>query len=291
MEKFLSNNLLAIISCMISVVSLGISFLSLSLNNRNSRLASYSMRGNYSVSFRKESWKEKILSSPAFSMKIFNSISSEVLRFEYKIQIIPITGGVRRAQLFSGIEKGNYIGIDRSGPVIINKVNQRKKFPRKYAYESLHGFTSTPFYSYFSVRCRGNNEQHYNDRALNRYHQYLEVTDFNGNTEIWYFSFSLYLSNLEMDYDFSKGWKKFRSPYFKYYKVSEIIIFSPKDLLKNLRSSLMPTMNLAEVRGCEEEWQSSDRLAREGFSPFDDDLQLYELREYYQFHEIIKKHI
>lgn len=287
----MSDNVFSILSGVISLFALGISILSLLLNNRSSRLASYSMRGNYSVSFRTENWREKLFYFPSFTIKIFNSISSEVLRFKYKIQIKPVTGGVSRIQLFDGIENKNYIGINRTGPVIKNKIRWKKSYPKGYAYESLHGFNSTPFYSYFSVSCRGNDERGYDDRALNRYHQYIEITDFTGNTEVWYFSFSLYLSNLEIDYDSQNGWKKLRKSYFKYYKISEIVVFSPKDLLKNLKAALISKKSLAEIRGGEERCQSSERLATEGFLSFDGDLQLYELREYLQFHKMIKKHI
>ncbi|HHJ1171845.1 TPA: hypothetical protein ACQFK9_000422 [Proteus mirabilis] len=291
MEKFILDNIIAVFSGIISIFSLIISILSLSLGKRNSRLASYNMRGNYKVYFRKENWKEKFVQAPSFSMKIFNSITSDSIRFEYKLQITPITGGVSRVQLFDGLEKNSRVGINRTGPVIINKTWPKNKFPKKYAYESFHEFVSSPFFSYFTVHCKGINGIEHFGRTLNRYHQYLEITDFNGNTEIWYFAFSLYLSNLDVDHEPQRGWRKLKKSCFKYYNFSEIVVFSPKDLIKNIKESLIQNKTLEEISGYYSDNHYSERLAKEGFLPFDNDLQVYELREYLQFSKMIKEHV
>lgn len=68
------------------------------------------------------------------------------------------------------------------------------------------------------------------DSQLNRYHFYIEITDYCKNTEIWYMSFSLLLSNIKE----TSEWKKCTYYHgYEYYTFNDINIISPRDIPKN----------------------------------------------------------
>lgn len=281
------------IASVLSVISLGVATLSLTLNKKNSRMTSYNARGNFIVSFSKISGLKKFFSDPDFSVKIYNSASSDIIELDQQIHITPLLGGIRRAQLFDGLENRNVLGISKTIYPALKRA-RKIKFPRRYAHEDLFSFNSSPLFAYFSASCTDEASEHSVDRKLNRYHSYIEITDFSGHSEIWYCAFSLHLSNLESDFVKRDNWKRLRDDgfsHFKYYRFADFTVLSPIDLYKNLAIALTPQTPLAEIRGCNEEYQTSLKLMQDGYRALEYELQQYELREYYYFLSQIKKHL
>ncbi len=293
MLVLIKENIVPVLTSAISVISLGVASLSLALNKKNSRMTSYNSRGNYIVFFSKISVFKRFISYPAFSVKIYNSVSSDIIELDHRINIIPLIGGIRRAQLFDDLEKRNALGISKTVYPAFKRA-RKIKFPRRYAHDDLYSFNSTPFYAYFSASGKNDTSDNTVDRKLNRYHSYIEINDFAGNTEIWYFAFSLHLSNLDADFVKKQDWKRIKDSeftHFKYYRFADFTVISPNDLNKNLGVVLTPQTPLTEIRGCNEEWETSKTLMENGFDSLEYDLQCYEIREYYYFLSKIKHHL
>ncbi|WP_148241658.1 hypothetical protein [Enterobacter asburiae] len=282
MDTFVKANIAVLFSSTVAILSLVVAIVSLVLNKRNSRLSSYNVRGSYAVVIKRKSWLKRYLFSPNFTVKIHDSVVSDVIDFDYQINVISLLGGIRRTQIFDDLEDREYIGINKTVCVVDNLPN-RKKFPLRYAHQDLFSFYSTPLFPYFSAMGKNSESDSPNDRLFNRYHRYIEITDFCGNTEIWYFSFSLYLSNLDEDFNGDSKWRYCQRGFYKYYQFADFTIVSPNDMPKNLKAALTPQKTFSEIRGGEEAWQPSELLMNKGFHRFDGELQLYELREYYLF--------
>lgn len=268
-----------------SFLSLIIAICAFWLSQRSARLASYNMRGNHHVLLVKTTRLRRYLYGPHFRVKIYNSVHSKTLDFDHALSITSLTGGIRRAQIFDALEERSPVGINKTLYYTPRSV-RRHSFPKKYAHQGELSFNSTPFFSYFSASGCGETDDK-SLRKLNRYHHYIEITDFCGNTEIWYFSFSLHLSNLEKDRITSPDWKRCpaENDTYKYYRFADLTIVSPADVPKNLKRVMTPQQTLTDIRGSEEEWLPSARLMTEGFEDMDNHLQLYEMREYYRFHK------
>ncbi|NIF47504.1 hypothetical protein F3J28_06970 [Enterobacter sp. Ap-1006] len=266
-----------------SFFSLMLAILAIKLSGRSARLASYNMRGNNHVLLIKTTWLKRYLYGPHFRVKIYNSASSKTLDFDHALSITSLIGGIRRSQIFDALEERSPVGINKTICSTPRSMRQHS-FPSKYANQGGFSFNSTPFYYYFSASASGEVDGK-PLRKLNRYHHYIEITDFCGNTEIWYFSFSLHLSNLEQDRAKSTRWKSCpgEDATYKYYRFADLTIVSPADLPKNLKRAMTPQQTLPDIRGSAEEWHPSARLMTEGFEDMDDHLQLYEMREYYRF--------
>jgi hypothetical protein len=280
-------------SVLVSIISLCVAALSLTLNKKTSRMTSYNSRGNYIVYFSKIAGLKKFFTASGFSVKIYNSALSDIIELDHKIHITPLLGGIRRAQIFDGLDNRNNLGISKTIYPAFKRA-RKIKFPRRYAHDDLYSFNSSPFFAYFSASGKHAVSANPVDRKLNRYHSYIEITDYSGHSEIWYFSFSLHLSNLDTDFVKSANWKRFRadelSP-FKYYRFADFTVLAPVDLYKNLATALTPQIPLSEIRGCNEEHENSDRLMQSGYESLEYELQQYELREYYSFLSKIKQHL
>lgn len=272
MSEFLKENGIAIFSLCVAIVAL-------SLNRKNSKLNSYDQHGSYIVFFQKETKIKRWLYGPQFCVKINNSSMLNVIAFDYNLKIKPLLGGIYRTHLFDDIEKKDYIGTTRTLPVVRTYKN-KSKFPNKYAHQNMVNFSSTPIYSYFSVNGQFNKEESYFENRLCRYHKYIEITDYRGNTEIWYVSFSLHLSNLKED----RNWKKCNGNVaFKYYKFDELNIVSPRDIPANLNRALQFNKDISNISGSEKSWGESERFVELGFSSINSELLLYEMKEYILF--------
>lgn len=291
MDEFIKENAIPLFSAGIAVLSFVAAMFSLSLNRKNARLNSYTLKGNYSVFLKKESIFKKIINGADFNVKINNSITSDTIPLGYNIQIVPLIGGIRRCQFFDVMEEESHLGISETVPVVRTYKN-RQKFPKRYAHHDLVSFSETPFYSYFSVEGKYDKEHRSTERKLNRYHRYIEITDYCGNTEIWYFSFSLCLSNLKNDTEREPGWEYYRGTCsnFKYYKFIDFVIISPKDLPKNLNKATTYKNSLSDITGIEGEFGESENFVKKGYYGIGRELKLYEIREYHKFLQRLNKY-
>lgn len=283
MDKFVEENILAVFTACIAFFSFVIAIKSLFLNKNNSRLNSYNFKGNFSVYFKKNSELKQLFVPPSFKVKINNSIMSSTIPFEYTLQIVATIGGVFRAHCFNSMDDSSTLGVVKTLPIIKLKV-KRKRFSKKYAHENVISFSSDYFYSYFEALGRYDEENDFRENKLNRYHNYIEITDYCGNTEIWYFSFSLHLSNLEEDFKYGE-WKTCCDSFdqFRYYRFSDFTIMSPKDLPMNLKRVFKAEKNLSDIEEEENDFSESKRFIDKGYKEIEYDLQLYEIKEYHDF--------
>ncbi|WP_096271649.1 hypothetical protein [Paucisalibacillus globulus] len=272
MSEFLKDHGIAIISLSVAIVAL-------LLNKKNSKLNSYNQQGNYIVFFQKEGKIRRWLYGPQFSVKINNSIMSEVILFDYSLKIKPLLGGIYRAHLFDDINNEHYIGTIKTFPVI-RPYKNRSKFSNKYAHQDMISFSTSPIYSYFSVNGKFINDEHYYEKRLCRYHRYIQITDYCGNTEVWFASFSLFLSNVKEDGDWKKCKENIR---FKYYRFDDFNIVSPREIPPNLNATLQFNKDLSTISGIENEMGESERFIEQGYDKTNSELQLYEMKKYKSF--------
>ncbi|WP_314419829.1 hypothetical protein [Pseudescherichia vulneris] len=292
MDISFKANIIPLVSAAVALVSLFVATRSLAQSKLSARLASYNARGSYDVFLTKDSRFKRYFGNANHQVKIYSSLMSGTIDFDYEINIVAKNGGIYRAQLFENIEKREYIGIGTTGPALRPSIPKHSP-PKQYANQGRVSFYGTPLFPYFSAAGREGDANEQDAIQLNRYHQYIEITDFCGNTEMWYLAFSLHLSNQEGDFNKAHGWRalaKNSTPY-KYYRFSDATIVSPKDLLKNLDAALTPQQTLEEIRGSEESWQPSAQLSEDGWEAMNNKLKLYEMREYYHFMRRIKENL
>lgn len=116
---------------------------------------------------------------------------------------------------------------------------------------------------------------------LNRYHFYLEITDYCNNTEIWYISFSLLLSNFK---DYNLEWKHCYDCYgYKYYAYDDVCIVSPKDIIMNFNRINGFDENLDDILDIDRNNGESKSLKNNGYEGVRSKLQLYEMKKYHNF--------
>lgn len=292
MDISIKESIIPVISATVAIISMLIARRSLAQNKLSARLASYNARGSYDVFLTKDSRFKRCFGYANHQVKIYSSVMSGTIDFDYEINVVAINGGIFRAQLFENIEKREYIGISTTGPELRTLIPKHSP-PKEYANQGRISFYGTPLFPYFSALSGENDADDQDAIQLNRYHQYIEISDFCGNTEIWYLAFSLLLSNRERDVNKTGGWRaiaKNSTPY-RCYRFSDVTIVSPKDLPKNLDAALTPQQTLQEIRGSEESWQPSDRLRDSGWEDMSGKLKLYEMREYYRFIKRIKDNL
>lgn len=280
MSDFLREHGLAIFSLCVAIAAL-------LLNRRASRLNSYSQRGNYLVFFQRERKMNRWLNGPSFSVKEYDSIHSNIIPLDYNLKIKPLLGGVYRAHLFEDLERKNYTGTTKTLPVVRTYEN-RSRFPNKYAHQDMITFSSTPFYPYFSVNGKYNEEANYFEERLCRYHNYIEIIDYCGNTEIWYVSFSLHLSNVKHN----KHWRECDiDSRFKYYRFNDFNIVSSRDIPANLNATLQFNKDLSTISGKVTNTGSSPRFIKLGFDKINSELQLHEMKAYISFLNRLRHYI
>lgn len=82
-----------------------------------------------------------------FNAKIFPSIYSEVIPFNYRLYIKPCTGGIYRAQMFSTLNDENSLGISKTGPIILT-TKPRDFSLKKYANKAEYYLSSKLLFPY-----------------------------------------------------------------------------------------------------------------------------------------------
>jgi len=215
-----------------------------------------------------------------FTVKIDNSAYSKVIPFEYELIITPKIGGIYEAQMFSAFDDELSLGINKTLPNILPK-KEKHSLSKEYAYKSVTSFSSTPLYPYFSVSGEFAENTCKCEIKLNRYHFYMQITDYCSNIEIWYISFSLLLSNGK---DKQKSWRKCNyDTGYAYYTFDDINIVSPRDIPKNLNRANNLKKCLEEIEGKEESSLNSTTLIKYGFHTMNQNLQLFEMKEYIDF--------
>lgn len=282
MQNYLQDNL----SVIISTLSLFVAFFALMINRKTARLNSYNQKACYHVFLVKKGLLQKTINKYDFNVKIYPSAISEIIPFDYSLCIRPYIGGIYRTQIFSDFDNQCTLGTAKTRPLILNK-KPKGISPKKYANNEEYQFSSTPLFPYVYALGKFDEDSRKSDRQLNRYHFYIEITDYCNNTEIWYMSFSLLLSNIkESEYN----WKKCTYYHgYKYYTFNDINIVSPKDIFKNVDRISNFNKSLSEIVEKEENSCDSINLINDGFSKMEYDLQLYEMKEYITFLEKIKK--
>lgn len=281
MIKYICENL----SVPISVASLIVALFTLKLNRKNAKHNSYNQTACCHVFFMRRRLFARVINKYDFDIKIHNSISSKVIPFDYSLIVRPYIGGIYRMQLFSTFDNKNSLGINKTGPVILSSKPKRNLY-KKYASDSEWHFSSTPLFPYFSAYGKVYENSKSYDKQLNRYHFYLEVTDFCKNTEIWYISFSLLLSDIK---ESEKKWEKYIfDKEYKYYTFADINIVSPRDIPKNLARVSDFSKTLEEIEGRQENSLNSTVLMQKGFDKLNYDLQLFEMKEYITFFKKLK---
>ncbi len=264
----------------ISIFSLIISIFALSFSQKTAKLNSYNQKGCYDLLLIRRGFLAKLMKRYDFTVKIYNSVTSDVIPFDYRLVISPNMGGVYRAQMFSTFDDELSLGISKTLPKILTS-KIKHSLSKKYAYKSVTYFSSTPLYSYFSASGKFDKNTCTWERKLNRYHFYMEITDYCNNTEIWYMSFSLLLSNSK---DERKSWCKCNyDTGYAYCTFDDINIVSPRDIPKNLNRANNFKKSLEEIEGKEENSLDSTTLIKHGFNTINRDLQLFEMKEYIAF--------
>lgn len=280
MEKYFQEN---IISTTISVFSVLVALAALILNRKSAKRNSYNQKACYYVFFIKKKTLACIRKKYDFMTKVHNSAHSREIPFDYSLIVSPYIGGIYRTQIFSILDCEYPIGINKTGPVVLKRKPSKKYLLKKYASESEWSFTLTPLFPYFSAYGMDDIEHIKYDKQLNRYHFYLEITDFCQNTEIWYISFSLLLSNIRST---KRRWKKCSyDDNYKYYLFDDINIVSPKDIPKNLERINKFDKTLSEILDNKENSIESITLNQKGFEQINHDLQIFEMKEYVKFLE------
>ncbi|OFD57533.1 hypothetical protein BWGOE4_31220 [Bacillus mycoides] len=258
----------------IAIVSLFIATITLFLNRRISRLNSYNQRGNYNVFYQEKNILKRYMFTSRISVKVDNSAFSEEIELDYDFKIVPLLGGIYRSQIFDDIGKREYIGTNRTGPVI-KKCKYKYTHPKKYANQNTLNFSSTAWYSYFSANGKFDEEKRKYEKKLLRYHRYIEITDYCGNTEIWYTAFSLLLTNTP---EANANWKRCnKNIRFTHYRFDDFIIVSPRDVPKNLNGALQFTKDLNQILGEINLFESKNFIEHEHINY---ELQRFEMKEY-----------
>lgn len=264
----------------ISIFSLIISIFALLFSRKTSKLNSYNQKGCYNIFFIPLGFFAKLMKKYNFTVKIYNSSYSKVIPFEHKLIITPKIGGIYEAQMFSAFDDELSLGINKTLPNILPKKEKHSLY-KEYAYKSVTSFSSTPLYPYFSVSGEFGENTYKCERKLNRYHFYMQITDYCSNIEIWYISFSLLLSNGK---DEQKSWRKCNyDTGYAYYTFDDINIVSPRDIPKNLNRANNFKKCLEEIEGKEENSLNSTTLIKDGFDTMNQNLQLFEMKKYIAF--------
>lgn len=270
----------------IAVIALVVSIFALYSSNKTSRLNSYNQHGSYLVLFQKISIIKKWLQIPQFFVETSDFSEPTKIAFDYSITIKPLIGGIYKANLFDILGEEKPIGTIRTFHTISNK--ELKKFPKRHANQDILSFSSSPMRPYFSVNGEYNESEYHTETKLCRYHRYLDITDYCGNTQIWYISFSLQLSNLIED----KSWKKCdKETGFEYYKFNDLNIVSLIDLPKNLNRLSHFDKNSSIISETQNEFKKSEKFIEQDFDKTNAELQLYEMNEYIKFLDKSKKYI
>lgn len=264
-------------SVIISTFSLIVALLALKVNRETAKLNSYNQKACYHVFVMKKGLIAHLLKKHIFNVKIFPSISSEVIPFDYRLYIQPYIGGIYRAQIFSTFDDEYVLGISKTGPTILT--TKPKGFSlKKYANNLKYYLSSNLLFPYVYATSKFDENSQKSDNQLNRYHFYIEITDYCSNTEIWYMSFSLLLSNMN---DPNYTWKKCTYYHgYDYFTFHDISIVSPNDIPKNFSRIENFNKSLDEIVGKEENTLDSVNLIEHGFEKLEYDLQLYEMKEY-----------
>ncbi|PFU40474.1 hypothetical protein COK86_19445 [Bacillus cereus] len=209
------------------------------------------------------------------SVKVEDSASSKGIELDYDFKIVPLLGGVSRAQIFGDIGKQEYIGIDRTGLVV---KKYKYKHPKKYANQINLNFSSKAWYSYLSANGKFDEEERKHEKKLLRYHRYIEIIDYCGNTEIRYTAFSLLLTNTP---EANANWKRCnKNVGFTHYKFDDFIIVSPRDVPKNLNRASQFTKDLNQILGKTDFYGSKNFIEHEHINY---ELQRFEMKEYIKF--------
>lgn len=263
-------------SIIISTLSLVVALLAFRVNRNTSKLNSYNQKACYHVFLLKKGLLAHLKNKYDFNAKIYPSICSEVIPFDYSLCIRPYIGGIYRTQIFSTFDNEYSLGINRTLPVIL-LAKPKGLSPKKYANKAEYYLSSTPLFPY--AYATENTQK--SDRQLNRYHFYIEITDYCNNIEIWYMSFSLLLSNIKEE---NRNWNKCTYYHgYEYYTFNDINIISPRDIPKNLDRTNSFTKSIEEIVGKEENSLDSANLIEYGFDKMEYDFQLYEMKEYIAF--------
>lgn len=264
----------------ISIFSLIISIFVLLFSRKTAKLNSYNQKGCYNIFFIPLGFFAKLMKKYNFTVKISNSAYSKVIPFEHELIITPKIGGIYEAQMFSAFDDELSLGVNKTLTNIVPK-KEKHSLSKEYAYKSVTSFSSTPLYPYFSVSGKFGENACKCEKKLNRYHFYIQIADYCNNIEIWYISFSLLLSNLE---DEQKSWRKCSyDTGYAYYTFDDINIVSPRDIPKNLNRSNRFKKCLEEIEGKEENSLDSSTLIKDGFDTMNQNLQLFEMKEYIAF--------
>lgn len=263
-----------------SVFSLIISIFALSFSRKTAKLNSYNQKGCYNIFFIPRGLFANLMKRYDFTVKIYNSVTSKVIPFDYNLVISPKIGGIYEAQMFSTFDDESSLGINKTLPNILTEKVKHSLY-KEYAYKSVTSFSSTPLYPYFSASGKFDENTCKCERQLNRYHFYIQITDYCNNIEIWYISFSLLLSNIKDD---KKSWRKCNyDTGYSYYTFNDINIISPRDIPKNLNRANNFKKCLEEIEGKEENSLDSTTLIKDGFDTMNRDLQLFEMKKYIAF--------
>lgn len=262
------------ITVCISLVSLLFSVFAFNLGKKSAKLSSYNQRGAYEVLLL----KRKLNINKSFEVKIFNSIKSKTFPFNYKLVVHSQLGGIYRAMKFNVFCDQSSIGIIKVLPK--NNILPRFTSFKRYAYNTNIYFESSPLVPYFTARA--NFTDSINGKLmLNRYYFYLEITDYCNNTEIWYISFSLLLSNFK---DYNLEWKHCYDCYgYKYYAYDDVCIVSPKDIIMNFNRINGFDENLDDILDIDRNNGESKSLKNNGYEGVRSKLQLYEMKKYHNF--------
>ncbi|WP_142953898.1 hypothetical protein [Bacillus cereus] len=245
------------------------------MNRRISRLNSYNQRGNYNVFYQEKNILKRYMFTSRISVKVEDSASSKGIELDYDFKIVPLLGGVSRAQIFGDIGKQEYIGIDRTGLVV---KKYKYKHPKKYANQINLNFSSKAWYSYLSANGKFDEEERKHEKKLLRYHRYIEIIDYCGNTEIRYTAFSLLLTNTP---EANANWKRCnKNVGFTHYKFDDFIIVSPRDVPKNLNRASQFTKDLNQILGKTDFYGSKNFIEHEHINY---ELQRFEMKEYIKF--------
>lgn len=267
-------------SIVISTLSLFVALLAFIVNRKTSKLNSYNQKACYNVFLIKKSLLAHLKNKYDFNVKIFPSVCSNVIPFDFSLRIRPYIGGVYRTQIFSTFDNKYSLGINRTLPKILFS-KPKGLSPKKYANKAEYYMSSSPLFPYACASGKFDENTQTADRQLNRYHFYIEITDYCNNIEIWYMSFSLLLSNIK---EGNVKWRKCNYYHgYEYYTFNDINIVSPKDIPKNLDRANIFNKSLEEIVGKKEKSLDSFNLIKHGFDKMEYDFQLYEMKEYVSF--------
>ena len=182
--------------------------------------------------------------------------------------------------MFSTLNDENSLGISKTGPIILT-TKPRDFSLKKYANKAEYYLSSKLLFPYAYATGKFDESTRKYDRQINRYHFYIEITDYCNNTQIWYMSFSLLLSNIKYP---EYNWNKCTyCHYYEYYTFHDINIVSPKDISSNLDRIANSNKSLVEIIKEKENSFDSVNLIEHGFEQLEYDFQLYEMKEYISF--------